>query len=327
MPRLVILNLADPEQIGPVTRVKQGLEAKIRKGPRTVAVGDDIVPIHDLFDELKDLKDGTALGDRLRAARDDCDVAEKIYLCTHGLANDTEHGFGAASGGDALGTWKDFGRLMARLLPKKDKLYKVALVMCYGARTEQYYARDLNHQGMIPEALLKTSFAYKLYSYLCNTRGRQVTMTARTGAVGFDAATGVSTVEQEAAIDIALDLEEYLRSPKIDRILKKWAEYKRVAMEEGEEQGNKWAELNWKYKNNPNAYASPFSKKAVAGKAYHQVVAYKNAREMKKFEYQDLQKYGKIVYTNGGGTLTIVNKYGHNSGIGPGTVLYTGPFL
>ncbi|QBQ96303.1 hypothetical protein [Paraburkholderia pallida] len=325
MPRLVILNLADPGQMGPVTRVKRGLEAKIQAGPRTVLVGEDVVPIHDLFDELKDLQDGTPLGDKLKAARDDCDVAEKIYLCTHGLANDTEHAFAKASGGEALGTWKDFGRLIRKVLPKRSKHYKVALVMCYGARTDEYYARDLDHQGMIPLTLLNTSFAYKMFHYLCSDHGRTMTMTARTGAVGFDDTTGKSSVEQEAAIDIALEKEEFLRSPKIDRVMKQWAAYRRAI--DSDKAAQEWLKIDNKYRDDPKAYANPFNKKAVAGKAYHQALARKIALETQKSAYQDLQKYGKLVYTHIGGTLTIVNKYGNNGGIGPQTVLYTGPFL
>ena len=41
--RLVILNLADPGGIGPVSRVKSGLQAK-QRARATVTVGDAVVP-------------------------------------------------------------------------------------------------------------------------------------------------------------------------------------------------------------------------------------------------------------------------------------------
>src|SRR3954464_8483320 len=100
MPRYVILNLADPEQIGPVTKVKSGLEARVRNATRVVGVGDATVPIYDLFDMLDLAKDkyDADLGPGLAAIRNDCDGAEKIFLCTHGTATDTDHGFANADG-------------------------------------------------------------------------------------------------------------------------------------------------------------------------------------------------------------------------------------
>lgn len=325
MPRFVILNLADPGQMGPVTKVKSGLEARVKAAPRTIAIGEDIVPIHDLFEALATVSAGNALGPEMDTVKNDCDSAERIFLCTHGTAKDTEHGFGKASGGTPLGSWQDFGRLMRKLLPRKDKVYKVALVMCYGARTDQYRSTDLDHQGMIPPSLLKTSFAYKLYHHLAGEHGRQIVMTARTGAVGFDQKTGMSSVEQEASIDIGLDKEEFLRSPKIDHAMQKWKNYKTAI--NSEKKADEFTKVDQKYRAKPDAFANPFSDIQNAGKAYHQAVAQKNKLEQRKSAYADLSKYGKIVYSAGRGGLKVVNKYGNGGTIGPATVLYEGAFL
>jgi hypothetical protein len=325
MPRYVVLNLADPGQMGPVTKVKSGIEAKIKAKGKVVSIGDEVVPIHDLFDHLGKIKDGQALGSELDAIKADCDGAEKIFLCTHGTASDTENAFAQASGGTPLGSWKDLGRLMRKLLPRKDKTYKIALVMCYGARTEQYHARDLDHQGMIPASMLKTSFAYKFYKYLCEGHGRSLVMTARTGAVSFDQNTGKSSVEQEAAIDIALEMEEYLRSPKIQQVMNKWKEFK--ASINSSAKAKEWVAVDMKYRDDPSAFANPLSSLQRAGKAYHQAVAKKIEMETRQWTYADLQKYGKLVYSHSGGKITIVNKYGDGKGIGPATLLYEGPFL
>ena len=325
MPRYVILNLADPGQMGPVTRVKQGLEVRVEKSRRVVTVGDDVVPIHDLFDALAAVKAGNAPGSSLDPITNDCDSAEKIFLCTHGTASNTEHGFAKASGGEPVGSWKDFGRLMRRLLPRKDKTYRLVLVMCYGARTDTYRSSDLDHQGMIPSTMLSTSFAYKLYRYLADSHGRSIIMTARTGAVGLDEKTGKSSVEQEAAIDISLEKEEYLRSPKIDQVMKTWKAYKEGV--NSESKAAKFTKINNKYRDTPEAYANPFSSMKVAGKAYHKAVAHKNELEQRKSAYQDLQKYGKIVYSSGRGGIKVVSRYGNGTNLGPQTILYEGTFI
>ncbi len=332
MARYVVLNLADPE-IGPSANVQHGLEARAKNKPRTVGVGDDTVPMHDLFEMLEAAKDDyeADLGPDLDKVRNDCDSAEKIFLCTHGTATDTEHGFGHASGGGALASWKGFGRLIRQILPRKDRPYNVALVMCYGARTDDYYARDLDHQGMIPSDKLKTSFAYKFFKYLCHTHDRNIRMTARTGAVGFDYNTGQSTVEQEASVDVRLELEEYLRQPKILAVIDRWKRFKEEAIQEAkdgdETKLNKWSKVNEKYRDKPGAYGSPFSPIKLAGKAYHQMIARKNKLEDRQHGYRDLRKYGKIVYEVEGGGVKITNKYGSDDGVGPNTVLYDGPWL
>ncbi|MFC4704599.1 MULTISPECIES: hypothetical protein [Paraburkholderia] len=107
--------------------------------------------------------------------------------------------------------------------------------------------------------------------------------------------------------------------------MKQWAAYRSAI--DSDKAAQEWLKIDNKYRADPKAYASPFSKKALAGRAYHQALAHKIALETQKAGYQDLRKYGKLIYTHAGGTLTVVNKYGNNGGIGPQTVLYTGPFL
>ncbi|CAM2180990.1 hypothetical protein PSAC2689_40055 [Paraburkholderia sacchari] len=124
---------------------------------------------------------------------------------------------------------------------------------------------------------------------------------------------------------LALEKKESLRSPKIEQAMKKWAAYRSAI--DSDEAAQEWLKIDNKYRANPKAYASPFNKKALAGRAYHQALARKIALETQKAAYQDLRKYGKLIYTQAGGTLTVVNKYGNNGGIAPQTVLYTGPFL
>jgi hypothetical protein len=336
MSTLVILNLADPGQMGPVTKVKSGLEAKQRTRA-TVSVDDAVVPIYDLFDELREAGNLGASSDLIDIAVA-CEKADKIYLCTHGLANDTENAYAKASGGQALATWRDFVRLLDKLLTSSSKRYNIALVMCYGARSETYRAADLDHTGQVPIGMLRTSFAYKLFKSLCE-RNRSIRLTARTGAVAFDAKTGQSTVEQEAAIDIALDKEEYLREPKTQQTIDDWKRFKDEGVAAGRaheaagkegvpSQYKAWDKAQTKFRNNPEASAGLFASGVEkAGKAYYQVIAKKNALEQRKSQYQDLAKYGKLVYSNMGGGIFIVSKYGNQKDIGPGTVLYAGPMV
>lgn len=334
MPKLVILNLADPGGIGPVSRVKKGLQAKQRIRP-TVAVGDDVVPIYDLFDELPQAG-SLQMSDEMKEAALACDQASKIYLCTHGTSKDTDHAFAKASGGAALGTWDDFGRVLGKLLPSTSKQYNIALVMCYGARTDTYRSSDLDHTGQIPLSMLKTSFAYKLFKHLCG-EGRNIRMSARTGAVAFDANTGKSSVEQEASIDISLDKEEFLRAPKTQAAIDNWKAYKDAALaalKAAESAGKtgmhsdykKWQAADQKFKSAPDKTTGLFaSRMEKSSKAYHQVIAQKNAMEQRKHQYQDLAKYGKIVYAKTPAGITIISKYGNQKDVGPGTVLYSGP--
>jgi hypothetical protein len=336
MSKLVILNLADPKGIGPVSRVKTGLEAK-QKTRASITVGDEIVPIYDLLEEVA-TAGSLKMSDELKEAALACEQASKIYLCTHGLANDTEHAFAKASGGGALGTWEDFGKLLGKLLSSTSKQYNIALVMCYGARTDTYRSTDLDHTGMIPVSMLKTSFAYKLFKHLAGQQ-RKVRMTARTGAVQFDDKTGVSSVQQEAQIDIALDKEEYLRSAKVQKTIDEWKKFKdeqlaayKVSLGAGKTSEpslvKKFNAADKKFRDNPDASTGIFASGVVkAGKAYHQVIAKKNAFEQQKSQYKDLEKYGKIVYSNTTTGVTIVSKYGNQKDIGPGTVLYSGPLL
>jgi hypothetical protein len=311
------------------------LEAK-RRARATVTVGDAVVPVFELFEELRNV-DSRKVSDELAAAAVACDQADKIYLCTHGLANDTEHAFAKASGGEALATWAEFGKLLAKLLPSTDKQYNIALVMCYGARTDTYRSSDLDHTGQIPVSMLKTSFAFKLFKSLCE-KNRKIRMTARTGAVGFDDKTGKSSVEQEAAIDISLEKEEFLRSAKTDKVIKDWKAFKdaanaagaaaQAAGKETPSKVKKWLTADQKFRSNPDKSTGLFASDVdKAGKAYHQVIAQKNAMEQRKAQYQDLAKYGKLVYSKNAAGITIYSKYGNQKDIGPGTVLYSGPML
>jgi len=164
--------------------------------------------------------------------------------------------------------------------------------MCYGARSENF---RLDHQGMIPAADLKTSFAYKFYRRICTFRN--VRMTARTGATGFDTQTGRSTVESEASVRASADKDEYLRDVNTLAAITDYTNlkdsYNKSAHGGSQVRAQLWIPLEMKFRNNPDAVAVGAEETTI--RAYFQVVKRKN-EFADAMMGQDRTKYGKYVY-------------------------------
>jgi hypothetical protein len=196
--------------------------------------------------------------------------------------------------------------------------YRLALVMCYGARCQRYLSADVNHQGMIPQADLVTSFAYRLFYALVHTHHIRASMTAVTGKIAHDSTTGAAMVEVEEMIDLNMDFSE-ANSVKINAM--------RGAV------GGDLLPVNQQdatYKANELAW-----KQSADGAAA--LLRVKNAQDAKKAVLDHLpaerfggsmRKYGKIEYRLKGAVLTIASKYGDSvTALPAGTVLYKGPLL
>lgn len=329
MGRYLLLNLADPvgSGSGAFNAMARGIEAKRRpETKKKVVNGNAVVETIDLFPILASEQQRQLDGADIRPIRIKCQTAAKIYLATHGTPSDTGAAFSAASGGAVLCSCSQLAFLMLKLLPERNEQYNLALIMCYGARSENYRAATLNHQGQLEPADLKTSFAYKFFRSICMFRN--VRMTARTGAVQFTGK-GKSLVEQEIAIDARSDKDEYLHDAELLKTITAWqAEKKRC--DKDMKLFEAWQALNDKFKTDPAAAAADDNEKMV--KEYQTILRTKGGFQKIQDENPDLAKCGKIIYTfdvrRPGAGLTIINKYGDSTqGTGPEHVLYQGPLI
>lgn len=320
MSNYLVINLADRSNMGAISSLSNGVTAKrTRTGLSALLKGQNNIETVDAFAMLDDdLLGNLSRSDlRMQALRQKCLQSKKIYLATHGTPTDVDHAFAAAAGGTPLCTAKQLAQFMLAALPKRDKPYNIALVMCYGARTLTYRTAQLDHQGMIPITDLRTSFAYKFYRALIVHR--KVRMTARTGAVAYDNNTGVSTVEDELSIDARIDKENFLRQAHIVPAMTAWRGHRGLAAQAGNAQYDQFTRTTERFTNNPTHV--PRNAREVDIKAYADVMRMKKAYQDIMDANTDRTKYGKLVYTYQSGQLKIVNKYGNG---GRPLTLYNG---
>lgn len=288
--------------------------------------GNEIIEC-SLFALLNKYKSGpgalTRSDPELLRVRSMCNTATKIMLCLHGLHNDVQSGFANDTLNHtpmaAVASYSDLAELTLTFLPARDKTYNLALIMCYGARSENF---RLNHEGMIAPGDLKTSFAYKFYRRICVFRN--VRMTARTGATGFDEETGRSTVESEASVQARADKEDYMRLLATQNAINDYValkdSYTKAAHGGSELRAQAWLVMDGRFRANPDLVAGNPDEAKV--RAYHQVLKKKKEYEDTMTD-QDRTKYGKYVYTySSKDGLTIFSKYPK-----PGVVLYNGALL
>ncbi|MFG1424246.1 hypothetical protein [Roseixanthobacter liquoris] len=226
--RIIFLNLADMEPTGLVQKSAQNLAQKFV--PRTcmqrftqLIFGDVVVDVVNLFELLEHRRAAAnpslsldarqehriAYDTQMAQIREACRTARKILLGAHGSHNDTEtlrKGLGWELGTGHAGTYDELARMTADFL-HPDQSYKLALIICYAARAEDYRK---DHDGALSEADIKSSLAYKFYKLLCEHTQANVVMTARTGAVQF-LEDGSSYVETEAGVRAVIELEDLAR--------------------------------------------------------------------------------------------------------------------
>lgn len=340
MSSYVVINLADRDGFGAISSLRQGITNKRKRtGLSRKLYGQHAVQQIDAFDLLEADRAGTLqrTDPGLIALRAACLAAKKIYLATHGTPTDVDHCFAKATGGAPLATARELARFMMLALPAQTATYNLALVMCYGARTSNFRSTNQNHQQVIGANDLRTSFAYKFFRELCVAR--KVRMTARTGAVAFDGATGQSMVEDEVAIDARIDKEAFLRQGHIVPTTQSWqqAQRQRAQNEQALNLPNnaplnarplhQFGQLNDAFKNNPGRAPTNDEERTV--KDYQDMMRTKQGYIDTMQANPDRQKYGKIVYEYVAGQISVTNKYGDptNGGVQPQTVLYQGPLI
>lgn len=333
--RIVFLNLADMDENGLVQSSKRNLENKFK--PKTFIdkvkqkfIGGVNIEIIDLFSliakkramahssVLFGMKVQYALQYEIEACliREKCKGAKKILLGAHGRVADTERVFkalGWGKGSGPAGTYDELAVLMSDLL-YPDRAYKLGLIICYGARSENYLK---HHELYLDKKDIKSSFAYKFFKRLCELTTADVIMTARTGAVLFNS-DGTTAVEMESFVRMAVELSE----------LKKELAYKSLAesyekLVEHYHVTNKTAELFDMQKRMAIQGSIPTNDAEAVIKKIHVVAEKNNAIQMNV--PLEKGKYGKFVYIrNNNNTVSVLDKYGGDKG--EPVELYRGPF-
>jgi hypothetical protein len=152
--RIVLLNLGDRAGGGGLVH-KSATKLQIKYPPASkysLFSGNAVLEL-SLFALMAKYQAGhLPLSDaELQNVRTACAGATKIMLCLHGLHNDVQSGFADDSMAHtpmaAVASHTDLARFTLSFLPLRDKVYNLALIMCYGARSQNY---RLDHQGMIP---------------------------------------------------------------------------------------------------------------------------------------------------------------------------------
>ncbi len=258
---------------------------------------------------------------RLSTIKAACSSAEKIYLVMHGDPRTTDvcytNGVPSTAGVVQLASAKQLAAFLAPILSGSKRNLRLALVMCYGARCKNYLSANVNHQGMIPQADLVTSFAYRLYHALVHDHAISASLSAVTGKICHDSTTGSAMVEVEEVIDLNMEFSEANRA-KLDSMKAAVGELKPLDKQDDT------------YKASYAAWASGATGSGLAQRVkdvqtrrttvLNSLPTAKNSGNSKK--------YGKIEYRMKGSTLKVISKYGDSTtGLGAGTVLYSGPLL
>lgn len=330
MSTYVVLNFEDKitdTQKGAADSTIQGLKGRYErikqpKGISAVFLTKNTVTEHRCVEAGPPVIQFTQDAGRLATIKTACNGAEKIYLVMHGDPRTTDvcytNGVPSTAGVVQLATAKQLAAFLAPVLSGTKRELRLALVMCYGARCRNYLSANVNHQGMIPQADLVTSFAYRLFHALVHDHTIKASLSAVTGKICHDSTTGSAMVEVEEVIDLNMEFSESNRA-KLDSM--------KLAVGGELKPQN---EQDATYKANYAAWTT-----SVAGSALMQNV--KDVQTRRTATLNSLptaknsgnaKKYGKIEYRLKGGTLLIRSKYGDSTtGLGAGAALYSGPLL
>lgn len=327
MSQYAVLNFEDKitdTQKGAADSTILGLKARyeVRKKPKGISsifLSSNTVTEYRCVDAGPPIKfsdDAT----RLSTIRNACSAAKKIYLVMHGDPRTTDvcytNAVPSTAGVVQLATAAQLASFLAKVLVG-GKAYRLALVMCYGARCKRYLSADVNHQGMIPQQDLVTSFAYRLYYRLVHDHAIKARLSAVTGKIAHDSSTGGALVEVEEMIDLNMEFSE-ANSAKLAS-MKAVVGAPKALNEQDDDYKAKYAAWS---KSDEGSALSKRVKDAQAARnaAVAKLPVAKGSGSM--------HKYGKIEYRLEKSVLAIVSKYGDTATtLAPGTVLYSGPLL
>lgn len=243
-----------------------------------------------------------------------CGAADKIMLGVHGRYDDTEKGFAGMGWGQetgVIGRYKEFAKLTAQFL-SPGKSHKLALIVCYGARSENF---KKDHEGKLSAQDIRSSFAFKFYKELMKCSKADITMTARTGAVGFDNQ-GRSIVQTEAAVKAEIadrEMQLLKRTHEVNDAYQRLDQACKTIQE--------LETLQQLGQDLVTGRVQPTNAKERVILEYMQIKGkaanYTIAKEQKK------KKYGKFIYTTRKGKIEVFRKY-DSSGTKVMEQLYSG---
>jgi hypothetical protein len=316
---------------------------KPKKGLSALFVGKNAVIEHRCVELQGVAVSITTDHNRIAQIRNDCARAEKIYVVAHGDPRTTDvcytndpNGIGVVQ----LADYATLGTFLKAVIQPKPSAIRVALVMCYGARCARYQRATVDHMGTIAANDLKTSFAYRLFKELAQTR--QIKMTAVTGKIQHDSTSGRGLVEHEDMIDENMEFAEAAKAQTVSKgpligrynaliqggtsagaITTEAAKYRADSTLAAATPLQQYAKdlVAWE-----NSGGNAMKARVVNAQAAKQTAA-SNLR--KTGQDENMPKYGKFIYTYKNNILTIVTKYGKptDGAMVPMTVLYQGALL
>ena len=328
MGHYIVLNFEDKitdTQKGAADSTILGLKARYEvikkpKGISSIILSKNTVTEHRCVDAGPPIK-FTDDGGRLATIRAACSSATKIYLVMHGDPRTTDvcytNAVPSTAGVVQLASALQLAAFLAKVLVGAKNEYHLALVMCYGARCKNYLSANVNHQGMIAQQDLVTSFAYRLFHALVHDHAIKARLSAVTGKISHDSTTGGALVEVEEMIDLNMEFSE-ANSAKLAS-MKAAVGAPKALNEQDATYKAKYAA--WSASDEGAALSQRVKTAQDARKA---VVA---ALPVPK-RSGSMHKYGKIEYRLKGSTLNIRSKYGDSAtSLAAGTALYSGPLL
>jgi hypothetical protein len=205
---ILLINLAAPQENDLVRNTAEAKKTKLRIAPTAAAAaaagGDELdqenVRTEHPYELVKEHLGGRlpANDERLKNLQSRCAWADKILIATHG-SRKPETCFidlPDPAGRQELMDATTLGEFILKCLTEDARPYRLVLVMCWGARG---IPTDLDYNQVLGEANLKSSFAFKFFTSICTKR--QIRLSAWTGMLNFDAATGHSVIEDESSLE------------------------------------------------------------------------------------------------------------------------------
>ncbi|VWX62641.1 conserved hypothetical protein [Burkholderiales bacterium 8X] len=311
--KLVYLNFAEgPGIFGPAVDIPVKLKKRFDARDPTV---EHEVATHELTDILGRFRENEKidLSAELGSVIADCAKAAKIYIAFHGRAGSPDSAFTKVKTGSFETKAETVGKLLHQILPARLEEYKVALVMCYSARTAD---AEADHSLPLTLDQIRTSFAYRLARHLCVEQARSLFLTARTGKLSFDA-DGQTEVESERAIEFDRRIGGLTKSQKYLDAQRRWKELE--ARYKARDLPSVPFKLKIKFQKSGKLAIT--SNDRIA-KNYFQL--HKKARRLEREKMAETTfplKYGKIVFVSEPDRVRIYRKYGDKQEI------YVGPFV